>query len=741
MGDFWSGVVDVLGWVAGSDWPDGSETGMRGLADDWRNAAEGIRGIESDVLAAKSAALAAYPHGVARDEIGGVFQKLLDGTGATKEQENQNLKKMAEFFDGIATSCDKVGDEIEYAKWMMASSLGLLALEIAAAWLFPPTAPAVEAGAIIATRFAIRMIAQRVMAAITRALAKMVSSAFAKWLMKHVAIDLALGTMQDLGIQQMQVWQGNRKGGVDWGQVGMTALSSGLGAAAAGPVGDKLGNMLSGKMKPFFAGAVTGMAAGTVGAVAGALPQFALDVYKNGWGAAFSNLDPRMFTAGVSNGAMSGGNKALANGYFSSSPKWGGGVRVDPVGVPRVGSLGTLTPTGVGAGANSPAVHPSGANGLGNNGSGAQTGTTGSGTGAGRTGDGAGTGGNNNSGRAGDGSRNTNSGTGDGSSSRTSTGDGSSSRTSTGDGSTQTSGDGSNRTNPSSAETGAQQHDRGGSESRAADGGRHEGASESRASDGGRHEGGSENRAGAAPEQAGSSDQSRSGATDQGGSAQDRGTAGETGNTGAGADRNAGSQHTGVDSGAPVQSGQSAPQHNPVTTADPARTGGDGSQPRAGVPGEARPHTGAEPVRGGSEPVRGGEQARTQSGGETRATDPRAGSPEARPGAERPRVDSRASVADPNARAGTRDSTPGIRAESSGEEAPRAKQRVTSEAGDNVQVRSDAGDSAVRPPTDAPRSGEAAPRTGEATPRSGEATPRSGEAPRSGDTSTRPETD
>src|SRR5882757_9965076 len=112
MADFWDGVLDVLGWVAGSDWPDGSESGMRDLAGDWRTAAEAIRGIEADITAAKNAALAAYPHGEARDEIAGVFDKMWNGAGASKEQENQNLQKMAEFFDGIGKSADQVGDEI-----------------------------------------------------------------------------------------------------------------------------------------------------------------------------------------------------------------------------------------------------------------------------------------------------------------------------------------------------------------------------------------------------------------------------------------------------------------------------------------------------------------------------------------------------------------------------------------------------------------------------------------------------
>ncbi|WP_415842925.1 hypothetical protein, partial [Nocardia ninae] len=751
MADFWDGVVDVLGWVAGSDWPEGSESGMRALGGDWHAAAEAIRGIEADITAAKNAALAAYPAGVARDEIAGVFDKLWNGTGATKEQENQNLKKMAEFFDGIGDSAEQVGDEIEYAKWMMASSLGLLAIELAAAWLFPPTAPAVQVGLIAATRFGIRLIAQRVMAAISRALGRMLTAGFAKFVMKHVAIDLALGTMQDLGIQQMQVWQGHRKQGVDWGQVGMTALSSGLGGAAAGPVGDRLGQALQGKMRPFFAGAVTGMAAGTVGAVAGAIPQFAMDVYKNGWDSAFSNLDPRMFTAGISNGAMSGGNKALANGYFSSSPNWGGGVRVDPIGVPRVGSLGTLEPTGVGAGTNAPGVQPAGANGLGTNGSGGSQVGGSQGSGSSRAGgDGTGTGGSNGrSSSAGDNSTRNSGGTDDGSSSRTSTGDGSSPRSSAADAPTsQSSNDGSASRSDgaqSRGDSGAQQHD-GGAQQResGSDSGAQQrdsgGSSENRGADGGRQEGGSESRAGVAPEHAAGADQSSTTAGDHGGSANDRG-AGESGTNGT--DRGvAPQQHAGGDVGAPPpESRQTGPQQNSLTS-DPARTGGDGSQPRSGVPGEARPHTsGAEPARS-TDPGRSADPARAQSGAEPRTGDSRASSPETRQGGDRPRVDSRAGVAETNPRAADRGSSPGIRAESGGSEAPRTPERSTGAAGEHAKVRAESpdGPTAVRPEAGVPRHEAGAPRPEAGAPRQETGAPRPDDAaPRPDDVAPRPD--
>ncbi|WP_433577966.1 hypothetical protein [Nocardia brasiliensis] len=322
-------MIELPGWlewlepIVGMEWPEGNEDQMWALAQDWHTAAADLRTILGDIDAAKSASLTAYPAGEGVEEMIKGFDSLRSGDGSEKDQ---SLEKLATLFDQIGESANSVGTEIEYAKLMYWSSLGLLAAELAAAWLFPPTAPAVEAAAIGLTRVAVRIIGQRVVAAIIRHVGKLVASKFAKFMLRHVAIDTMLGTLQELGVQQWQVDQGHRKN-INWEQVAVTAVSSAAGGAAAGPFGDWLGNKLSGEMKPWMRAAITGPAAGLVGAGAGFVAatgtQFGIDAAKNGWGDAWNNLkntqvDWRMFTAGASNGAMSAVNKVGAQHAWGS---------------------------------------------------------------------------------------------------------------------------------------------------------------------------------------------------------------------------------------------------------------------------------------------------------------------------------------------------------------------------------------------------------------------------------------
>ncbi|WP_040794508.1 WXG100-like domain-containing protein, partial [Nocardia higoensis] len=187
------GYLRWLEWVAGSDWPAGEPEGMWGIADDWRTAAEGLRAILDDIDAAKAASIAAYPQGEGIEKMTEVFDDLRSG--------DQSLEALAKYFDGMAESADAVGTEMEYAQLMMISSLALLAIEIAAAWAFPPTAPAVQATAIGLTRVGIRILAQRLMNRIIQQVAKLVGQKVATFVVRHLALDTMIGTFQEAGVQ------------------------------------------------------------------------------------------------------------------------------------------------------------------------------------------------------------------------------------------------------------------------------------------------------------------------------------------------------------------------------------------------------------------------------------------------------------------------------------------------------------------------------------------------------------
>ncbi|WP_280305178.1 YwqJ-related putative deaminase [Nocardia neocaledoniensis] len=303
-----------LSILAGMEWPEGNEDEMWAMAEDWRTAADSLRGLVDDIDAAKDAAFKAYPQGEGVDDMLKAFEGMARG--------DQSVTKLAELFDTLGDSVYQTGTEIEYTKIMFLSSLGLLALEIAAAWVFPPTAPAVQAAAVAATRIVARTIFGRVVAAILRHGAKAVITRVLKFIGQHVAIDTALGTLQELGVQQWQVDQGHRKE-VDWNQVKAAAVSSAAGGLAAGPFGNFLGKKLGDGMAPWLKGAITGTGAGLVGAGGGMLGQFGYEGFTQGWDKAWENLqtaasDPLMWSAGASNGGLSGLNKAGANSAWSA---------------------------------------------------------------------------------------------------------------------------------------------------------------------------------------------------------------------------------------------------------------------------------------------------------------------------------------------------------------------------------------------------------------------------------------
>ncbi|MGW8653039.1 WXG100-like domain-containing protein, partial [Nocardia salmonicida] len=296
------------------EWPEGNEDEMWAMAEDWRAAADGLRALVDDVDAAKDAAFKAYPQGDGVEDMLKAFEGMARG--------DQSVTKLGELFDILGDSVYQTGTEIEYTKIMFLSSLGLLALELAAAWIFPPTAPAVEAAAIAATRVVARTIFGRVLAAILRHGAKAVITRALKFIGQHVAIDTALGTLQELGAQQWQVDQGHRKE-VDWNQVKAAAVSSAAGGLAAGPFGNFLGKRLGDGMSPWLKGAITGTGAGLVGAGGGMLGQFGYEGVTQGWDQAWNNLktaasDPLMWSAGATNGGLSGLNKAGANSAWSA---------------------------------------------------------------------------------------------------------------------------------------------------------------------------------------------------------------------------------------------------------------------------------------------------------------------------------------------------------------------------------------------------------------------------------------
>ncbi|AFU05413.1 hypothetical protein [Nocardia brasiliensis] len=295
-----------LGWVAGSDWPDGDEDKMWAIAADWRGAAREIRRLLPDLASAEHATIRAYPWGEGIEAMTAALGELAHGP--------ESLEQLADILEQVAESADALGAEIEYTKILVISSLAMLAFEIAAAWVFPPTAPLVEAAAIGVTRLAVRLLGQRAVSAIARFAAKTGLAALAKFSAKHIVFSTVLGAGQDLAIQGYQVGAGHRKD-IDWNRVGTTAYTAAAAGAVGGPAGGLLGKAAGkvpgGRITNGLKGAAVGAGAGMIGAVGA----WGVGGIANGW-----TWDPRMLTGGAAYGVLVGGSKGIRHSSAGRGP-------------------------------------------------------------------------------------------------------------------------------------------------------------------------------------------------------------------------------------------------------------------------------------------------------------------------------------------------------------------------------------------------------------------------------------
>ncbi|WP_433654587.1 hypothetical protein ACQPW1_28010 [Nocardia sp. CA-128927] len=231
-----------LGWIAGSNWPDGDEDAMWAVAAAWKTASGELEALLSQIDAAKRDTVRAYPQGAAAEEMGKLFDGLRSG--------DQSLESLAQLLQQISDSSFDLGTQLQATKLTIVISLCWLAMEILWAWLFPPTAPAVEAAAITTTRSFLRVFEDMVQKAITNLARKLGASAEKRYFWKSLAGGrFVLPTAKGWGVY-----------GVKFGESAIT--SAGLNAAV------QLGQMADGKRRHFdgkeFGVSVFASAAGTL---------------------------------------------------------------------------------------------------------------------------------------------------------------------------------------------------------------------------------------------------------------------------------------------------------------------------------------------------------------------------------------------------------------------------------------------------------------------------------------------
>ncbi|MEU7631997.1 alpha/beta hydrolase [Nocardia sp. NPDC049220] len=339
--------LEWLGWVAGSEWPEGDEDEQRAGGEDLQRHATELRTrVRTSVESAIGSTLLAYPAGSGRDEM----EKSL------KEQLNL-IDELAEYYDeGGQRAIDSAG-EMRATKLNAIFALAWLAAELAYAGFLGPGAPFAQAGAVGATQFTCRWLGgfllRRIEAILQRTalsearqhfVAKVVYEFFQEGITEVIE-----SSMQEGAVQGLQLRAGYQQGGLNWAALGENAFSSGVAGGVGGIAGHGIHNLVDrlpighDQWAGIGKGALTGAGAGVAGAVA---------AYAVGGGGEF---DPRMLTGG----ALSGVGPSMIYGWRGGTNYSGGPMGNGPGLSPDVGTMpdGT-TPsrrqdvgTGTGAGA------------------------------------------------------------------------------------------------------------------------------------------------------------------------------------------------------------------------------------------------------------------------------------------------------------------------------------------------------------------------------------------------------
>src|SRR5437762_13575241 len=116
------GYLQWVSYLAGSEWPQGDETAMFRIGDDWRSSASDLSALIPDLNRVRSETLSVLM-GETADAADAQFQMLFDG--------DYSVDKLAEAMTAIGDLADGAGTEIEYTKLQILTSLAIAAAEIA----------------------------------------------------------------------------------------------------------------------------------------------------------------------------------------------------------------------------------------------------------------------------------------------------------------------------------------------------------------------------------------------------------------------------------------------------------------------------------------------------------------------------------------------------------------------------------------------------------------------------------
>ncbi|MED5814292.1 alpha/beta hydrolase [Mycolicibacterium sp. 050232] len=264
-----------ISYLAGGEWPQGSETRTRRLSEYYQNAAEELKTLIPELNRVRGETLSVL-FGETADAADKQFAMLFDGDYA--------VDKLVDGLAAMGDGASYFGTEIEYNKLSIIVGLILAAAEIS--WCLAnagPTAgvslsaiPAIE----MTTAALIRRLIMEALERILMQMRAMLTRTGIKTLLPHVleeafketGQELAQGLLQEGIVQGIQAHEGHAD--YRWDRFGQTAIASsvggGMGGASAVPVAfglsgsrTKLGNRLAGITTMFTAG-ITGNIAGSL---------------------------------------------------------------------------------------------------------------------------------------------------------------------------------------------------------------------------------------------------------------------------------------------------------------------------------------------------------------------------------------------------------------------------------------------------------------------------------------------
>ncbi|KMV15170.1 hypothetical protein ACT17_26295 [Mycolicibacterium conceptionense] len=267
-------IPPELQWVsylAGGEWPQGSETRTRRIGEHYQAAAEALQDLIPDLNRVRGETMSVLT-GDTADAADQQFAMLFDG--------DYTVDKLAQGISGMGEGATNFSSEIEYSKLSIIVGLALAAAEISYSLAMAgPTYGASTAAIPVIETTTIAWIRALVMWAIRR-LGEKMAELLTKTMMKRLlhetlqesVEELAQGLLQEGIVQGIQANNGHAP--YRWDRFQQTAISSVVGGGAGGATAVPVAHGLGPARNRFTAatkGATTMFTAGVSGNVAGTL--------------------------------------------------------------------------------------------------------------------------------------------------------------------------------------------------------------------------------------------------------------------------------------------------------------------------------------------------------------------------------------------------------------------------------------------------------------------------------------